>query len=70
MTSSTKYKTSEDGSITETKTSVGDERGKCCEPIGRTTLVRDAGKSFPYKGNDFAYQVYRKRDCCAAYKMD
>lgn len=70
MTSSTKYKTGEDGSITETKTSVGDERGKCCEPIGRTTLVRDAGKSFPYKGNDFAYQVYRKRDCCAAYKMD
>lgn len=43
--------------------------GKCCEPIGRTTLVRDVGKSFPYKGQDFAYQVYRKRDCCAGYSF-
>ncbi|TDR30292.1 TraU family protein [Hydromonas duriensis] len=44
--------------------------GKCCEPIGRTTLVRDIGKSFPYKGQDFAYQIFRKRDCCAAYKYN
>ena len=43
--------------------------GKCCEPIGRTTLVQDTAKSFPYKGQDFAYQVYRKRDCCAGYKF-
>ena len=41
--------------------------GKCCEPLGRTTLVRDAGKAFPYKGQDFAYQVFRKRDCCQGY---
>lgn len=41
--------------------------GKCCEPIGRTSLVRDTGKSFPYKGQDFAFQVFRKRDCCAGY---
>jgi conjugal transfer pilus assembly protein TraU len=44
--------------------------GRCCEPIGRTPLVRDSGKSFPYKGQDFAYQVFRKRDCCAGYKFD
>jgi conjugal transfer pilus assembly protein TraU len=45
-------------------------KGKCCEPIGRTTLIQDTGKSFPYKGQDFAYQVYRKRDCCGGYKYD
>lgn len=42
--------------------------GKCCEPIGRSTLARDTGKAFPYKGQDFAFQIFRKRDCCAAYK--
>lgn len=41
--------------------------GKCCDPIGRSTLVRDVGKSFPYKGSQFAYQLFRKVDCCAAY---
>lgn len=44
--------------------------GRCCEPIGRTTLVRDVGKSFPYKGQDFAYQLFRKRDCCGAFHFD
>lgn len=44
--------------------------GKCCEPLGRTPLVRDSGKSFPYKGQDFAYQVFRKRDCCSGYKFN
>lgn len=45
-------------------------QGKCCEPIGRSTLVRDSGKAFPYKGNQFAYQLFRKRDCCGAYKYE
>ena len=44
--------------------------GLCCEPFGRTTLVRDVGKTFPYKGSDFAYQLFRKRDCCGAYSFD
>ena len=44
--------------------------GKCCEPIGRTTLLRDTGKAFPYKGSHYAYQLFRKRDCCGAYKYD
>lgn len=38
--------------------------GKCCQPYGRTTTIWGAGKEFPYKGEDFAYQIFRKRDCC------
>lgn len=64
MDSTTTFKKNADGSFTKTFSEVKGN-GKCCEPIGRTTLVRDAGKSFPYKGQDFAYQVFRKRDCCA-----
>lgn len=44
--------------------------GKCCEPIGRSTLVRDSGKAFPYKGNQFAFQLFRKRDCCSSYRFN
>lgn len=44
--------------------------GKCCEPIGRSTLIRDQGKTFPYKGSQFAFQLFRKRDCCGSYKID
>lgn len=43
-------------------------QGRCCDPIGRSTLIRDTGKAFPYKGNQFAYQLFRKRDCCGAFK--
>lgn len=39
--------------------------GRCCQPYGRTTLVWGAGKEIPYVGEDFAYQVFRKRSCCA-----
>lgn len=38
--------------------------GKCCQPYGRTTTIWGAGKEFPYKGEDFSYQIFRKRDCC------
>jgi conjugal transfer pilus assembly protein TraU len=38
--------------------------GRCCQPYGRTTTIWGAGKEFPYKGEDFSYQVFRKRDCC------
>lgn len=38
--------------------------GKCCQPFGRSTAVWGAGKSYPYKGEDFSYEVFRKRDCC------
>lgn len=45
-------------------------QGRCCEPIGRSTLVRDSGKAFPYKGSQFAFQLFRKRDCCGTYKYN
>jgi conjugal transfer pilus assembly protein TraU len=38
--------------------------GKCCQPYGRTTTIWGPGKEFHYKGEDFAYQIFRKRDCC------
>lgn len=38
--------------------------GKCCQPFGRSTAIWGAGKSYPYLGEDFAYMVFRKRNCC------
>lgn len=41
-------------------------KGKyCCNPYGRTTSFWEAGREFPYKGEDFAYMIWRKRRCCA-----
>lgn len=38
--------------------------GRCCQPYGRTTAVWGAGKEFPVRGENFAYEIFRKRDCC------
>ena len=38
--------------------------GKCCQPLGRTTILWGAGKEIPAVGEDFAYMIFRKRDCC------
>ena len=38
--------------------------GRCCQPYGRTTTLWGAGKEFPYKGEDFSYMIFRKRNCC------
>lgn len=39
--------------------------GKCCHPYGRTTTIWQSGKEIPYRGGEnFSYQIYRKRDCC------
>jgi len=38
--------------------------GKCCQPMGRTSVDWGSGKEYPYKGEDFAYMLFRKRDCC------
>ncbi len=35
-----------------------------CFPLGATELLWQAGREFPYKGEDFGYMVWRKRDCC------
>lgn len=36
----------------------------CCQPFGRTTLLWGSGRALPGKGEDFAYGIFRKRDCC------
>jgi len=38
--------------------------GKCCQPLGRTSILWGAGKEIPGVGEDFAYMIFRKRDCC------
>lgn len=38
--------------------------GRCCQPFGRTTITWGSGKTFPVTGEDFVYQIYRKRNCC------
>jgi len=40
--------------------------GQCCQPFGRSTMIWGAGKEFPVEGEDFAYQIFRKRNCCAS----
>ncbi|RME60442.1 conjugal transfer protein [Candidatus Parcubacteria bacterium] len=37
--------------------------GRCCQPYGRTTMLWGWNKDIPGKEN-FAYEVFRKRDCC------
>lgn len=43
--------------------------GKCCQPFGRTTAIWGAGKSYPYKGEDFAYEIFRKKNCCLGVSL-
>lgn len=35
-----------------------------CMPLGHTDITWNSGREFPYKGEDFGYLVWRKRDCC------
>ncbi len=37
---------------------------QCCSPFGRSTIFWNAGKEYPIAGEDFAYQLFRKRNCC------
>ena len=39
--------------------------GRCCQPFGRSSVVWGSGREYPVSGEDYAYQIYRKRDCCA-----
>jgi conjugal transfer pilus assembly protein TraU len=41
-----------------------DANGRCCQPLGRTTVDWGAGKEYPIKGEDFSYMIFRKRNCC------
>jgi len=38
--------------------------GKCCQPLGRSTILWGAGKEVPAIGEDYAYMIFRKRNCC------
>lgn len=38
---------------------------RSCYPLGRATTLWEAGHEYPYKGEDFGYLIWRKRNCCA-----
>ena len=39
--------------------------GGCCQPIGRSTILTEAGAQLPLPANkDFVYTIFRKRECC------
>jgi len=38
--------------------------GRCCQPFGRSTILWGAGREIPQIGEDFAYLIFRKRNCC------
>ncbi|OYV01580.1 MAG: conjugal transfer protein [Burkholderiales bacterium PBB5] len=58
------YKTQMLYPIPLTSTSLTAGGGTCCQPLGRTTQVWGMGREYPIKGEDFSYQVFRKRNCC------
>lgn len=35
-----------------------------CQPLGATEGIWQSGREYPYKGEDFGYLIWRKRDCC------
>ena len=45
----------------------GKDGGRCCQPFGRSTIVWGAGKEYPVRGEDFAFMLFRKRNCCVGY---
>lgn len=38
--------------------------GRCCYPMGATTTLWASGKTWAAGGEDAAYLIFRKRDCC------
>lgn len=42
----------------------GKQDGRCCYPMGASTSLWHAGKTWASGGEDAAYLIYRKRDCC------
>lgn len=43
------------------------DEGKCCQPFGRSTVLWAAGKEYPVRGEDFAFMLFRKRNCCVGF---
>lgn len=42
----------------------GKRDGRCCYPMGASTSLWHSGKTWASGGEDAAYLIYRKRDCC------
>lgn len=40
-----------------------------CKTLGHTDVTWAGGKEFSFKGEDFGYMVWRKRDCCLRMKV-
>lgn len=59
------YKTQILYPIPMTGGSDGSGPNRCCQPLGRTTALWGMGREFPIRGEDMAFQVWRKRNCCA-----
>jgi conjugal transfer pilus assembly protein TraU len=38
--------------------------GKCCQNLGESSILWGSAKEFPIAGEDFAYLLFRKRNCC------
>ncbi len=36
-----------------------------CHPMGKGSMLLEAGREYPWKGEDFVYIIWRKRNCCA-----
>jgi conjugal transfer pilus assembly protein TraU len=41
--------------------------GRCCQPLGRSTVIWGAGKEYPVRGEDFSFLLFRKRNCCVGF---
>lgn len=37
-----------------------------CNPLGRSSVLWESLVSYPFEGEDFAYLLWRKRNCCAS----
>lgn len=46
------------------------DAGGCCQPLGRSTALLGANRSFPFTGEDGAVLLWRKRDCCLASGLE
>lgn len=40
-----------------------------CQPLGKSDALWGTGKSFPYRGEDFVYLLWKKKKCCMGPKL-
>jgi conjugal transfer pilus assembly protein TraU len=44
---------------------VAHKSSSACAPIGKATVLYEANKVVPVKGEDLGFLIWRKRNCCA-----